>query len=79
MSALLIQYPRNAAKIDSQNEKKASRWTEKTERARAVSDETLRIASFRLGGQEDIDDDADDLPIAIKGEPLSETIIRERR
>ncbi len=27
---------------------------------------------------EDIDD-ADDLPIAIKGEPLSETIIRERR
>jgi Arc/MetJ-type ribon-helix-helix transcriptional regulator len=27
---------------------------------------------------EDIDD-ADDLPIAVKGEPLSETIIRERR
>jgi Arc/MetJ-type ribon-helix-helix transcriptional regulator len=28
---------------------------------------------------EDIDDDADDLPIVIQGEPLSETIIRERR
>jgi hypothetical protein len=27
----------------------------------------------------DIDDDPDDQPIAIKGEPLSETIIRERR
>jgi Arc/MetJ-type ribon-helix-helix transcriptional regulator len=28
---------------------------------------------------QDIDDDADDLPISIEGEPLSETIIRERR
>ena len=25
------------------------------------------------------DDDPDDQPVAIKGEPLSETIIRERR
>jgi hypothetical protein len=25
------------------------------------------------------DDDPDDLPVAIKGEPLSETIIRDRR
>jgi Arc/MetJ-type ribon-helix-helix transcriptional regulator len=28
---------------------------------------------------QDIDDDEDDLPIVIQGEPLSETIIRERR
>ncbi len=28
---------------------------------------------------EDIDDDQDDDPIVIEGEPLSETIIRERR
>jgi len=28
---------------------------------------------------EDLDDDPDDEPITIKGEPLSETIIRERR
>jgi Arc/MetJ-type ribon-helix-helix transcriptional regulator len=28
---------------------------------------------------QDIDDDPDDLPVIIKGEPLSETIIRERR
>ncbi len=27
----------------------------------------------------DIDDDPDDQPVTIKGEPLSETIIRERR
>jgi Arc/MetJ-type ribon-helix-helix transcriptional regulator len=27
----------------------------------------------------DVDDDADDLPIPLEGEPLSETIIRERR
>ncbi len=27
----------------------------------------------------DIDDDPDDQPVPIKGEPLSETIIRERR
>jgi hypothetical protein len=27
----------------------------------------------------DIDDDPDDQPVAIEGEPLSETIIRERR
>ena len=28
---------------------------------------------------QDIDDDPDDRPVPIKGEPLSETIIRERR
>jgi hypothetical protein len=28
---------------------------------------------------QDLDDDPDDLPVPIKGEPLSETIIRERR
>jgi Arc/MetJ-type ribon-helix-helix transcriptional regulator len=28
---------------------------------------------------DDVDDDADDFPIVIEGEPLSETIIRERR
>jgi hypothetical protein len=27
----------------------------------------------------DIDDDPDDAPVVIKGEPLSETILRERR
>jgi hypothetical protein len=27
----------------------------------------------------DIDDDPDDQPVPIKGEPLSETILRERR
>jgi hypothetical protein len=38
-----------------------------------------RIASLPDPALDIDDDDPDDQPIAIKGEPLSETIIRERR
>ena len=38
-----------------------------------------RIASLPDPALDIDDDDPDDRPIAIKGEPLSETIIRERR
>ena len=38
-----------------------------------------RIASLPDPALDIDDDDPDDQPVAIKGEPLSETIIRERR
>jgi hypothetical protein len=41
--------------------------------------EAGRIASLPDPALDANDDDLDDAPVSIKGEPLSETIIRERR
>lgn len=81
----LIRLKQSIPKDTAKATRKSKRAKAKAQKVRPLSPDELshRLLTSGLVTQlpdpaQDIDDDADS-PLTIKGEPLSETIIRERR